>query len=190
MGNTGRYRRSHSCTLKQPLWEVAVESIPDLHELARNVVLADYRPFPDSIQIVKEKHDGKDAVIAVAFETRDGAQRRGLVGMCSHHGSAWRASGAFMGSARPVDDRQVWMTWGGWGPADSDEPAVIGGWVADTAARSARAVDPAGAVLDDVVENGVVIFLHRGSFDPGRARLELLDAQGRVLRAEPIHKNR
>lgn len=162
----------------------------DPRELARAVVVAEYRPFTDSIEIVKEKHSGKDAAFAVAFEDLDGVPRRGLIGMCRHHSKMWQPSGAFMGSARITGERDVWMTWGGWGPGDAREQAVFGGWVADPAAASARATDHEGRVLHADVENGVAVFMHTGPFILRLARLELLDAQERVLRTGPMRRRR
>lgn len=79
------------------------------------------------------------------------------------------------------------MTWGGWGPGDSDSPerAVAGGWVADPTAVSARPVDTSGRILDDDDENGVFLFMWKGDFDLRSARLELLDADNRVTRSGP-----
>jgi|1186.fasta_scaffold104695_2 hypothetical protein len=112
----------------------------DPRDLVRNVVVRDYRPMEDSVQIVRKKRSGKDAAFAVAFEDQDGVQRRGLVGICRHHGNRWRPSGGFMGSARVTGERDIWMTWGGWGPGDRHERAVAGGWVGDSTAsvRPAR----------------------------------------------------
>lgn len=159
---------------------------PEPRDVARGVVLADYRPIEDSIQIVREMRAGKDAAVAVAFEDRDGVQRRGLIGLSRHQGSVWRPSGGFMGTARVTGDRDVWMTWGGWGPADSKARAVAGGWVADPAAVSARLVDPMGRALIDDVENGVVLFMWKGDFDLHSARLELFDADNDVRRSGPM----
>ena len=162
----------------------------DPRALARAAVLAEYRPASDAIEIVKEQHSGKDAVFAVAFEDRDGVPRRGLIGMCRHHSNRWQPSDAFMGSARLTEERDVWMTWGGWGPPASPERAVFGGWVADPAAASARAIDNEGRILHDDVKDGVILFMHRGPFHLVQARLELLDAQGRVLRTGPMRRKR
>ena len=60
----------------------------DPRDLVRAVVLADYYPFEASIQIVKEKRSGKDAALAVSFEDHDGVQRRGIIGLCQHHGNS------------------------------------------------------------------------------------------------------
>jgi hypothetical protein len=163
----------------------------DPRDLVRSVVLAEYRPAGDSIEIVREKSAGKDAAFAVAFEDRDGVQRRGVLGMCRHKSDEWRSSGAFMGSARVTGDRDVWMTWGGWGPADERrERAVAGGWVADPTAVSARLVDPAGRALTDSVENGVFLFMWKGAFLVINATLELLDADGRLIRSGPMRRTR
>lgn len=161
----------------------------DLREQVRAVVLSDYHPATDSIEILKEKRSGKDAAFAVAFENRDGVPRRGLIGMCRHHSELWQPSGAFMGSARVTGEDDVWMTWGGWG-GDSRERTVFGGWVADPHAVAARALDAAGRVLHEDVENGVAIFMHKGPFRLRQALLELLDAEGQVLRTGPMTRKR
>lgn len=157
-------------------------------DLVRAIVIGDYGPFEDSIEIVREKHTGKDAAFAVTFEDRKGVQRQGVLGLRRHPGRMWRPSGAFMGSAHLTGARDVWMTWGGWG-GGSQESAVYGGWVADPTAVSARATDDMrGRTLDDLVENGVVLFMYKGDFGLDYARLELLDAEGRVLRTGPMHR--
>lgn len=160
----------------------------DPRERVRNMILADYRPVENSIRIVREKRAGKDAALAVAFEDRDGVQLRGVLGLYGHH-DAWELSGSFMGSVRVTGDRDVWMTWGGWGPGDS-QMAVAGGWVADPAAVSARLVDSRGRTLSDEVENGVVLFMWKGGFDLHGARLDLLDAHHRVIRSGPMRRAR
>jgi hypothetical protein len=163
---------------------------PDPRDVVLSTVVAEHRPFEDSIQIVREKRSGKDAAFAVSFEDRDGVQRRGLIGLCHHHGGVWQPSGGFIGSARVVEDRDVWMTWGGWGPATTKERAAVGGWLADPSTAAARLVDPMGRVLEDVAENGVVIFMWKGDFDDSHARLELLDEDQRVIRTGPMRRSR
>ena len=161
----------------------------DPRDLVRDVVLNEYSPRKeDSILIVREKKAGKDAAFAVAFEDRNGAQRRGLVGLCRHHSDNWLPSGGYMGSSRVTGERDVWMTWGGWGSghSESSERSVAGGWVADPAAVRARLVDASGRVLDDDVENGVFVFMWKGNFGLRSARLELLDADGRIARSGPL----
>lgn len=163
----------------------------DPHELVRNVVLTEYGPCEeDSIEIVREKHAGMDAAFAVAFEDRNGLQRRGLVGLCRHHGKTWQRSGGFMGSSRVTGPRDVWMTWGGWGPGDSSERAVAGGWVADLTAVSAQLIDSTGRVLNDDVENGVFLFMWKGNLNLRTARLDLRDASGHVVRSGPMRRQR
>ncbi|UUZ60901.1 hypothetical protein [Nocardioides sp. B-3] len=154
----------------------------------RDVVIAEYSPVEDSFEIVREKHVGGDATFAVTFEDRKGAQRQGVFGLRVHRGGAWQRSGGFMGSAHLTGDRDVWQTWGGWG-GGSGERAVFGGWVAIPTAVSARATDAMqGRILEDVVEDGVVLFMYKGEFGLDNARLELLDAEGRILRTGPMHR--
>jgi hypothetical protein len=161
----------------------------DQREFVRAVIAADYRPFDDStIRIVREKQAGKDAAFAVAFEDRDGVQRRGLIGLCRHHKDTWRPSGGFMGSAHVTGDRDVWMTRGGWGSGDSHERSVTGGWAADPTAVAARLVDSTGRTLTDTLENGVFLFMWRGDLNVNGARLELLDDDGHVTRSGPMRR--
>jgi len=47
-----------------------------------------------------------------------------------------------------------------------------------------------GRVLEDVAENGVVIFIWKGDFDDSHARLELLDEDQRVIRTGPMRRSR
>jgi hypothetical protein len=157
------------------------------HVLVRDVVLAEYDPVEDSIKIVREKRAGKDAAFAVAFEDRKGLQRRGLVGLCRHHSKTWQPSGRSLGSVKVIGPRDVWMTWGGWGPGNKAERAVAGGWVADPAAVSARLVDSTtGRVFDDEVENGVFVFMWKGDLNLQTSRLDLLDGHGGLLRSGPM----
>jgi hypothetical protein len=159
------------------------------HDLVRAIATEDHRPVA-GVHIVKERRDGKDAAYAVAFEDRYGALRRGIIGLCRHDAGIWRPSGACMGSARVTGDGDLWMTWGGLGPAQAREHAVFGGWVADTAAVSARVTDMSGRTLDDEVESGVVLFLYQGDFGLSDARMELLDATGVVIRSGAVRTRR
>lgn len=136
---------------------------------------------------MREKRSGKDAAVAVGFEQRNGVQRRGLVGLCRHHDNAWQPSGAFMGSVRATGPQDVFMTFGGWGSGGGRERAVLGGWVADPSAVSARLVDlRTGEALEDEVVDGVVVFMRKGALALPYMRAELIDSDGRVLRAAPV----
>jgi hypothetical protein len=160
---------------------------PNPRDIVRAMVIADYSPVATSIEIAREKQAGDEAAIAVAFEDGNGVQRRGVFGLRKEPDGRWRPSGGFMGSARLTGERDVWMEWGGWG-GDSRKRTVLGGWVADPAAVSARATDDmTGRTLDDPVENGVVLFMYEGAFGH-YARLELLDADGQVVRAGPLNR--
>lgn len=161
---------------------------PNPHDIVRAIVIADYSPVVTSIEIVREKQAGNEAAIAVAFEDEQGVQRRGAFSLRKQPDGVWRPGGGFMGSARLIGERDVWMTWGGWG-GDSRERNVLGGWVADPTAVSARATDDmTGRTLDDPVENGVVLFMYEGDFGLHYARLELLDAEGQVVRTGPLNR--
>ena len=51
----------------------------DPRQLVRDVVVRDYRPVVNSIQVVRHKRECNDAAFAVAFEDRGGVQRRGVL---------------------------------------------------------------------------------------------------------------
>lgn len=160
-------------------------------DLVQAALESEYHLVEGSLTIVREKRAGKDAAVAVGFEQRNGVQRRGLIGLCRHHSPWWQTSGAFMGSVRVTGPREVFVTFGGWGPGSHEERAVLGGWVADPAAAYARLVDlRAGDVLEDEVVNGVVIFMRKGDLALPYMRVELLDSERRVLRAAPATRRR
>jgi hypothetical protein len=95
-----------------------------------------------------------------------------------------------MGSVHVARDTALWMTSGGWGVPGRTEPAVFGGWVADPDAVATRAVDMNGRVVEGEVHNGVAIFMYTEEFDLRYARLELLSADGEVLRSGPLMRRR
>ena len=157
-------------------------------DLVRSILIADYDAWEESIEIVREKYAGSDAALAVTFEDRGGRQRQGVLGLSQRLGGMWRPSGGFAGTARRPGERDVWISWGGWGQGQR-EHAVYGGWVADPTAVSVRATDEmTGRTLDDAVESGVVLFMYQGGFALRYGRLDLLDADGRVLRTGPLHR--
>ena len=166
-----------------------MRTLPDPHPLIEMIVSAQFAPFEDSVEIVSERRLGDDAAIAVAFDDRVGLQRRGLIGLCGHEGQ-WRQSGGTMGSVHVTRDTDLWMTSGGWGGPGRTEAAVFGGWVADPDAVAARAVDMNGHVLEDEVHDGVAIFMYTEEFNLQYARLELLGADGEVLRSGPLMRRR
>jgi hypothetical protein len=45
-----------------------------------------------------------------------------------------------------------------------------------------------GGTMEEVVENGVALFMYAGDFGLRYARLELLDTDGRVLRSGPLNR--
>jgi hypothetical protein len=162
---------------------------PDLHRVVETLVQVDHHAREGSIAIVKERRLGDVVVLAVAFEDRDGGQRRGLLGLRTDEGG-WRRCGEFIGSTHVTRDSETWMTSGGWGVPSATNAAVFGGWVADPHAVAARAVDIDGRVLEDDVENDVendvVIFMYLHGFNLQYAQLELLAADGQVLRSGPL----
>jgi len=161
----------------------------DPRQLVRTMVVANHRPLEDSIRVIREKRAGKDAAFAVAFEDRDGVERRGVLRLRRQHGT-WQPAGLFMGSVRVPGPNDVWITWGGSGPGGGNGRELCGGWVADPSAVRARLIDPAsGTALVDDIENGVALFFWKGDFNSRYARVELLDAEARIVRSGPLYRN-
>jgi hypothetical protein len=161
---------------------------PSPRDLVRVIVVAEHSAAEGSIEIAREQYAGDQAAIGVTFETKQGVQRRGIFGLRRHSDGMWRPNGgSFTGSVRPVGDGDVWMIWGGWG-GDGQERTVHGGWVADPAAVSAKAIDEmTGRTVEDAVENGVALFMYEGNLGQN-SRLELLDADGSLLKTGPLHR--
>jgi hypothetical protein len=53
----------------------------DPSDLVRAIIIGDYSPVEDSIEIVREKHAGRDAAFAVTFDDSKGVQRHGVIGL-------------------------------------------------------------------------------------------------------------
>lgn len=159
----------------------------DPREVVRDLVLRRHRPAEGSIQIVREKRDGSNAVFAVAFDDSSGEPHRALLGLHQDSNATWRSTGGSSGRPRLAQEADLWTMWGGWGPPDpTGHAAVVAGWVAVPDAAVARLTDPAGNSLEDRIDHGVAIFLWTGQFNDREARLELTDADGRVNRAGPL----
>jgi hypothetical protein len=168
------------------LVEASMAAAMTLHELVQATVAEDHQPIGGAVRIVKERRAGNDAAFAVAFEDRRGRQRRGMVGLRQHADGSWRAAGSFIDIARTPDPHAVWSTWGGWTAGGWRDHAACGGWVADPNAASARLVDAAGRTVEDTVQNDVALFLYTGPFDLSAGRVDLVDADGEVIRSAPV----
>ena len=90
---------------------------PHPRDIVRAIVIGDHSPFEASVEIVREKHAGKDAAFAVTFEDRKGRQRQGVLGLRKQPGGTWRPSGSFMGTAHLPGERDV-----------AKEPSTAAGW--------------------------------------------------------------
>ena len=146
--------------------------------------------IPDSIQIVREKHQGDAAVVAATFRTSSGRLVRGMVGLRRFDDSGWRLAGGGWSSApRDVAADAIWSSVGGWGSVTPPR-GVRGGWVNDPTARRLSVTDPNGRTEEDTIEAGVAILVWEGHFDASRATVELLDQDGQVIRTGPMRPHR
>lgn len=159
-------------------------------DIAVSTILANDRPTEGSIEVVREKRLGDDTVVAMHFDDRWGLQRWVMLVFYALD-DRWMPSGGFGGSARVTGDPEIWETWGFSGSATpSRRRAVAGGWVATPGAVSARITDRGGRVEEDAIESGVAILMWRGDLDPMRTTVEILDADGQVVKTGSLLRPR
>lgn len=160
----------------------------DVRETAIDELIHDNDAVPDSIQIVREKRQDAEAVVAATFRRSSGGMVRGFVGLRTFDGG-WHGGGGWSSGPRDVPAEAIWASSGGWGSTGhAEQPArgVRGGWVNEPAARSIRVTDPNGRTEEDAVEAGVAILIWEGDFDVWHATVELLDEDGQLIRRGPM----
>lgn len=173
----------------------------DARETAIYALVEDSDAIPDTIQVVREKRQGDEAVVAATFRRSSGRLVRGFAGVRRHDDFGWHPGGGWSSGSRDVPADGIWASSGGWGStghtghpgADEDAPlteaparGVSGGWVIDPTARSLRVTDPKGRIEQDTIEAGVAILIWEGDFDVWHATAELLDEDGRTIRTGPM----
>lgn len=162
----------------------------DVREAAILTLSRDTGASPDTIEIVREKHQGDVAVVAATFRRASGRLVHGFVGLRRVDGSGWRAGdGGWSSGPRDVPSDVIWESSGGWGSVTPPR-GVAGGWVNGAGARRVKVTDPNGRIEEDTVESGVAIIIWEGDFDVSRATAELLGEDGRVVRTGPMRPAR
>jgi hypothetical protein len=146
----------------------------------------------DSFEVVREKHIGDDAVIAMTFRRRSTDDlRRSCHGVAWSERDGWHtAGGAWTSSVVDRPPRGIWLSWGGWGPGSGDGLHVKSGWLADPRAVALVVTDTSGRKIHDRIENGVAILTWRGDFSAEHSTAELFGAHGEVLTREPLEPRR
>jgi hypothetical protein len=176
----------------------------DVRETALSAFVEDGDAIRDTIQIVREKRQGHEAVVAATFRRSSGRLVRGFVGLFTLDDSGWQAGGGWSSGRHDAPADAIWASSGGWGSTghplqpgdDEDAPAeepsrgVSGGWVNEHAAKSIRVTDPNGRIEEDSIEAGVAILIWEGDFDVEHATAELLDEDGQVIRTGPMRRRR
>jgi hypothetical protein len=121
----------------------------------------------------------------VTFAGPDGLPRFGLVGLDRRSDGLWRESGGFLSGADEAGPDEVFTVHGGWG---NGRRSVHGGWVADDHAATARLVNTVSGdvVAEDDVEGGVAILIVEGAVTRADLRVDLYDADDRLLRSGPV----
>ncbi len=160
----------------------------EARDFARSKIIARHPWVERSLEVVREKRVGDDAVVALRFEDRSGRQRQALMGLRQMEGG-WRQLGSCESSPYAVNERDVWQTWGGWS-SDNGRKEVAGGWVTAPSAVLIRVTDPAGRVHEDAIEGGVAVLMWAGAFNVYEATVELLDADGQVIKAGTMRRPR
>lgn len=160
----------------------------NVREAAVHELIHDSGAIPDTVQIVREKHQGDHAVVAATFRNSSGRPVRGFVGLRRFDDSGWRgAGGGWSSGQRDVPADAIWSSSGGWA---SEARGVSGGWVNEPTARRIRVTDPSGRIEEDTIDAEVVILIWEGDFHVQRATAELLDDHGQVIRTGPMRTYR
>lgn len=171
-------------------------------EAAINALVEDGDAIPDTIQVVREKYQDREAVVAATFRRSSGPLVRGFVGIFTRDdGFGWRAGGGWSSRPRDIPAEAIWASSGGWSSTghtehpgvDEEAPltgvparGVSGGWVNDPTARYLRVTDPNRRIEEDTIQAGVAILIWEGDFDVWHATAELLDEEGQVIRTGPM----
>lgn len=162
----------------------------DVREAAILNLIHDSEAIPNTIEIVRVRHHGEDAVVAATFQRASGRLVRGMLGLRRSDASGWRAAGGGWSSGpRDVPADAIWSSSGGWCPATASR-GVAGGWVNHPTASGIRVIDPNGRTEEDTIEAGVAILIWEGDFDASRATAELLDENGEVIRTGRMRGHR
>lgn len=160
----------------------------DAREAAILELIHDGDAIPDTIQVVREKHQGDDAVVAATFRKSSGRLVRGFVGTRRYEDSGWRAArGGWSSGPRDRPRDAIWSSSGSWASAAR---GVSGGWVNEPTARGVRVTDANGRIEEESIEAGIAILMWEGNFDVYRATAELLDEAGQVIRSGPMRPHR
>jgi hypothetical protein len=157
-------------------------------QLVRDLVARRHRAAEGTIRVRRERIAGINAVLAVTFDDDSGDPRGALIGLAQDGDGVWHSTGGSSGRRQDAAGADLWTLWGGWGPADpAGTAAVVGGWVADPNAVTARLTDPAGRTVQDRIENQVAILFWTDEFNVRDSYLELLAADGQVSRSGPLY---
>ncbi|SDC98188.1 hypothetical protein [Nocardioides lianchengensis] len=165
----------------------------DLRGLAVGSVVAQRGVLPEAVEVVRERQHGDMAAVAYLARRRsDGSSFRGFAGLRRREDGIWRSSGGWSsGAPDGVGPEALWAAWGGWGSGQRGTPdvGVRGGWVADPTAALVRLTDPSGRVVEDRVEAGVAILIWDQGLATREAVVELVDADGAVLRRALLERS-
>lgn len=146
--------------------------------------MAEYQAVEESINIVRVKRAGHDAVLAARFDNQLGRSVRAIVGLLLESNGRWQETGGFaLGAPSSHKVEQAWRS-GGWTHPSSC--TVRGFWVGHPEAVSLKLTDGSGNAHEDDIEHGVSMLMWNGNFALEEARVTLLDATGGVVAEGPI----
>lgn len=140
---------------------------------------------PSSIAILKEHGGETDRLFAVTYADHEGTQHFDIVVVGQTADGHWVVTGSCGGSGDDAERETPRLNLGGWWNADHQ---CAGGRVTGTGADRAHTVQisVSGSVaMEDVVENGVVLFSTAKPVDLIVATVRILDPDGALIAEHP-----
>ncbi|MBJ7601191.1 hypothetical protein [Candidatus Nephthysia bennettiae] len=137
-----------------------------------------YQARAETIRVMKERHRGRRALLALEFDDTEGRPWWYAYGVLEQADGSWRREGGWGGSRGGELSRPgPWANFGGAGH-------YLGGRVHGADVDRVRFVDRGGVIAEDTIEHGLALLIADA---PVRAhgRLELYDMQGKLLANQP-----
>ena len=133
----------------------------------------------DSIRVIREKIQGRCALVAVEYVDLDGHPWSFVHGAIQQDDGTWKCSGGAGGGGgdRINPNRPLpWANLGGWGSKDF---FCAGGRVHGDGIAGVRLIAPDGQSVEDRVDHGIALLIGTTAFGE-QYTVELLDRSGHV----------
>lgn len=136
---------------------------------------------PSSITFLKERGGETDRLFAVTYTDHEGTEHLDIVGVGQTTDEGWVVTGNCGGSGGDAECETPRLNLGGWWDADHQ---CAGGRVTGTGADRAHTVQirvNGSVAMEDVVENGVILFSTAKPVDLMVATVRILDPDGALI---------